>query len=1338
MTRPIGQARLRFLFWGLFDTLAIVACGIAGLILLAVVMETVGLPAVGRRGVVLLSLVSIAGWGIYRSATLFKAFWGRRRIARLIETKHPEYQDLLTTEDYLTENADEAAKLGFSPQLMDAVRREVATLPEPQWNRLGLDVSTHRSLGIAGAAVVLGAAAVWFAAPPALKESAFRIFASGDHSAADALNGLRLAEEVEVPLHRSLSIPAAPGQPNLIATGGLPTGRTEFLLRGVSGEWKPFGAVTLDDNGQLVGEPISFVVTGETRVVALSDDRRSNVARILPVYPPAVTSMSAGIRPPEYTGWEPDFSAAPTRIDGISGSHVALVWDTNNNLTAAHLEVYSETGEQISSQPSEILSDKRTAKEMNLVGRGSIRLRMKDRFDQENLSPAIPFSAAEDGPPNVRILSPSREVVLGETLQAPLSVMIADDVAVSKAWLVSRLDNGVSTAPEIRELVYSVDVTQIRSATTVLVSPLLDATQLEMWPGDQVAYWIESEDWRGPDRPGTIGRSEVYTARYPTVEEVMDDRAEMTSESVDGLESLLEEQQEIARQFQEMRRDIQSSQSAEDKAQRKFETEQRLQETVERQAAVQDQLNEMADDFNESLKRLEENNDISLRTLQKFERVQELLDEVLSQEAKDILRELQETLKKMQENQLRPEELDQTELTLDEFEKQLDRQLELLENMWLEQNVEALQEQAEELAELQEELQKASQELHNEKNPEDPLTDEEVDAEETPLDPQTMEEQLAKLAEELKEKLAQEAAQKEPGAESSEMKDASAEQQSEQTAESPESDEKSPEAEKQESANSESTEKSPEGEQQESADSESAEKSPEQQAAAEKEQAAETAQAEQEKAEADQQKQADAEAKPEEETAEGLKEKEEEQQTADAGEEQEQQQEASEETPPTGEQEKLLADRQEQLNKETEALLEELKRLREEAEQKQSPMSESLSQMAQSEACESVSEQQQQASKELRENKPANAAKKQSQAKKSLQQMADALAGCCAGGDKDMEDAIAKMKEILERAFLLSVEGEQNDQALALYRGMPQWPNPDRMSRLGREMGFFRQEANRLSTEYKTVSEKNPFADFTVVKHFDQAARNWRENTQEMEEAQPSTISLRAHQSLGRVNLAIERLLESIDQSQSQSSSSGGMEGYFRGLKEALSEQRKLNNQTEKMKEQMEGNQNKGEQGQPEQSGQSKSSQSMQEQMQRMAEQQRNVRRQIEQLEQQYQQMKQRAGGLEGVSESMQEVEQALDQGRADEEVTAAQKKIEQRLLDAERSLHEKGYKRKRKALSAEGEPVDGTAPEETVPITPEEEEELARLLQDNLREVSPHWRNRVREYYDELLKTTP
>jgi hypothetical protein len=312
-------------------------------------------------------------------------------------------------------------------------------------------------------------------------------------------------------------------------------------------------------------------------------------------------------------------------------------------------------------------------------------------------------------------------------------------------------------------------------------------------------------------------------------------------------------------------------------------------------------------------------------------------------------------------------------------------------------------------------------------------------------------------------------------------------------------------------------------------------------------------------------------------------------------------------------------------------------------------------------------------------------------------------------------------------------------------------------------MGFYRQEATRLSSEFRKLAEKNPFADFTVVKRFDQAAGNWQENTRTMEEANPMTVSVRAHQALGQVNLAIERLLASLNQSQSQSMSSSGsssLENYFRNLKKMLQEQKKLNQDSQSLKQMMEeGNKNQripGQGGESQKEGEPKpgdqqagdqqqsgeqgkngqqGDQGTTDQLRKLAEQQRNIRRQLEELENRYKETKGRTGSLEGVGELMKDVEKEMEQQRLNDRVTDKQLQIEQRLLDAERSMHQKGFKKKRKALHAEGEAPEAVIEEPALAPEEVEAESLARLLRQNLEEVSPQWRERIRTYYDNLLK---
>jgi hypothetical protein len=289
------------------------------------------------------------------------------------------------------------------------------------------------------------------------------------------------------------------------------------------------------------------------------------------------------------------------------------------------------------------------------------------------------------------------------------------------------------------------------------------------------------------------------------------------------------------------------------------------------------------------------------------------------------------------------------------------------------------------------------------------------------------------------------------------------------------------------------------------------------------------------------------------------------------------------------------------------------------------------------------------------------------------------------------------------------------------------------MRQMGERMGLFGQESSRLSRKFRELSEPNPFADFEVVRQFDRAARSWRTNTRAMEESSPLIVSVQSHQSLAQVNLAIERLLDSIQQTESQCRScSSGMQGYFEGLKQALSRQKQLNQQSKDLRNQ----QKQGESGTPDQKGGEKPGDG--DPLGRMAREQQAVRRMLEELERRYSHMKQRAGTLEGVGEQMQEVENDLEHGNLDDRVIEMQEKIEQRLLDAEKSLHNQGYKKKRKALRAGEGVLEQIVDDSSEVLGEEEQADLARLLRQNLEQVSPHWRERVRSYYDRLLEMNP
>ncbi|NUN96259.1 MAG: hypothetical protein HUU16_08795 [Candidatus Omnitrophica bacterium] len=1304
----VSRTRVRFLLMGGLDLLTVLILAAAALPGICVILSWLGLPSSGPRAVAILWLFVFGAWFAIRLLTPAKALLSKHATLRLLERVHPEYREALTTLDYVEEHPREVEQFGYSANLLGALRAEADNLPDPSWERLGLcSASRKRELGIAVAAA-LAAVVLFSVAPETARGSFAGMIWGAERQPLTMARSLSIPEMVEVPLHHELTLPSPEGQLGSVVSAGELFGGAEVqvLARRRGTGWKPLGSIR-PDTGPEGEPPIRVRVEGEMEIALLGKASRSNVCRVVPVPPPSLESLTVRVAPPEYTRHPAKVLSAPARIEAMSGSRMEWSWKTRAPVVAASLEILSLTGERRSITSLTMQATRDLSASIPLVGDGRLRLTMTDRFDQTALSPEVPCLAVEDQAPALEILAPSREVVLGKDLRVPTQVLATDDVTIAEATMVYRVENGLPGQVENRRAILVRMADSVPSASTVVLSPILDLNEAGLWPGDQVLYWFEATDWRGPDRPGKVGRSDTFTARFPTVEEALSDRSALRAETLDPLKDLLNDQREISRQFEEVRQDLDRNQKARPTAADKWEARKRMSETVRKQEDVQNKLAEIADKFEESLRRLEEENSISLRTLQKFERVQDLLDQLLSEESKQTLRELQETLRKLEENQLRPEDMEDTETNLAEFEKQLDRQLALLETMWLEQAAEQLQQEFEELAERQEELKEAVQDIHADKHPGEPTEELEADPDLEELAPEAVEsfeEQMERLAEELK----QAAEEREKASQLAETpKSPTGEQVADSSLPSETEEAKEP-SDKQASPENEKP-KDKEG-----ASDEQGEKQEGQQPAQEEQpSASEQEPQEREKPEYAEQSQPESSSSPERNRR-------------------------TEESEAATPEEQVLAERQEQLNEETKSALEELRRLRERAKEKEHQLAKQLDQIEKSEAAKSVQEQQESALSDMKQGQTGSAKKKQSKAKKDLDRLASAMQGCCGGGDKNMEEQIAKMREILERAFILSEESERNDEATARYKPMPSWPSQERMARLGREMNLFRQEASRLSGEFKAAAEKNPFADFTVIRRLDQAARNWRENTRVMEESAPHGVSVRSHQALGQVNLAIESLLQSLEQSESQcQSGAGGLESYFKSLKKMLAQQKQLNQDTQSLKEMMEqGNKNQRLPGQGD-SSEGQGERGFSEQLKKMAEEQANIRRQLQQLEQQYRESRSRAGNLEGIGEMMEEVEKDLEHAKVDERVTDLQQKIEQRLLDAEKSLHEKGYRRERRALQAEGEGVEG-ALEESPPMELETKPDLARLLRENLEEVSPHWRDRVRSYYDQLLRMNP
>lgn len=208
-----------------------------------------------------------------------------------------------------------------------------------------------------------------------------------------------------------------------------------------------------------------------------------------------------------------------------------------------------------------------------------------------------------------------------------------------------------------------------------------------------INYYFSVTDNDGINGPKTT-TSESYSFVFP-------DRVELTekqSEEFNKIEDLLKESQQIANELRNDLKELQlknlnsiisdweKSRLAEDLMNKKNDLEQVL-EQIEKSYK---NLNNYNNTFNE------QSSDI----LKKQQQIQDLLDDVLTDELKKLLEEFSELAKEFNDKRLN-ELSKQMDLSFDDLSKQLDRNLQMLKKMKIEQNLENVIDQVKEMEQKQ-------------------------------------------------------------------------------------------------------------------------------------------------------------------------------------------------------------------------------------------------------------------------------------------------------------------------------------------------------------------------------------------------------------------------------------------------------------------------------------------------------------------------------------------------------------------------------------------------------------------------------------------------------------
>ncbi len=277
----------------------------------------------------------------------------------------------------------------------------------------------------------------------------------------------------------------------------------------------------------------------------------------------------------------------------------------------------------------------------------------------------------------------------------------------------------------------------------------------------------------------------------------------------------------------------------------------------------------------------------------------------------------------------------------------------------------------------------------------------------------------------------------------------------------------------------------------------------------------------------------------------------------------------------------------------------------------------------------------------------------------------------------------------------------------------------DQFRELANRQNRLNENMSRAISELIDISKETFFISPEISKALGTAQHNMRKSVENLADRNQQAAGQNQKKAMAALNRAVMEMQNSMQMMQ-QSGSALGFEQFLQRMQQMAGQQGQLN------QESLNFMQGKGNQG-----GLTSEQQA---QLRRMAAQQNAIRKSLEQLHNEAGNRSDVLGRLENMADEMEKVVKDLEMLKIDRKTIERQQKILSRMLDAQKSVRERKFSKKRKAEV--GRFYTRKSPKENQETVDKRKQALTKEMLRALREgYSPDYEKLIERYYRELNK---